>query len=449
MGLWCSDLAAQTDPGYAGGAGLPGTVNSRIHALSSRLTSAYTLRMNRLPFFALMLVLAQAGTAQTPDKDRLEQIQKEREQAEAQDSKLAKEQTAVKAELEDLQSQLVRVGSEVEGLEITARSLSTKLMELEARENALSEDIYRDRQSLMRLLAALQRVENNPPPALAVSPEDAANAARAARLMASLSEDLNARAQALSKRLAELGEVRNTINLEQAEIAANQEKLSSRRDRIRKFISSKSSLETKLSKDRARNQERVADLASEADSLLELIRKLEETASTIQPRLKPGLPTARSNDEIVPRIKPKDSAPLPPVTLPPDTLRFADARDALKAPVNGIISQAYSAQNKGITVATESGSQVVAPYSGRIEFAGPFKNYEKVVIMNVGGGYFLLMTGLGELYAESGSMVSIGEPVGLMPFNTNNKADLYIEIRKNGSPVNPNPWLGTAFARQG
>jgi len=69
--------------------------------------------------------------------------------------------------------------------------------------------------------------------------------------------------------------------------------------------------------------------------------------------------------------------------------------------------------------------------------------------MNGGGGYFLLMTGLGELYAEPGSMVSIGEPVGLMPFNSNNRSELYIEIRKNGSPVNPNPWLGTAFARQG
>ena len=405
--------------------------------------------MNRLLLAALLLSLSAPAHGQTTDRNRLEEIRKEQEAAKAEDTKLAQEQTAVKAELDELQSRLVRIGSEVEGLELTDRQLTARLADLEKRETALSDNIYQDRKSLLRLLAALQRVENNPPPALAVSPEDAANAARAARLMASLSADLNARAKALSRQLAELGELRSDIETEKMEIATNQEQLTSRRDRIRQIIKNKSSLETKLSKDRQSNQMRVAELADEALSLQELIRKLESSAASIQPRVKPSRPTSRDSAEIVPRVKPKDGIKLPPVTLPPDTQRFADARGSLKAPVNGTVKLAYSTANKGITVAASSGSQVVAPYSGRVEFAGPFKNYEKVVILNVGEGYFLLMTGLGELFAESGSMVSIGEPVGLMPFNAKNEAELYIEIRKNGSPVNPNPWLGTAFARQG
>jgi len=93
-------------------------------------------------------------------------------------------------------------------------------------------------------------------------------------------------------------------------------------------------------------------------------------------------------------------------------------------------------------------SQVIAPYSGRIEFSGPFKNYNNVIILNVGDGYFILMTGLGDIYAQTGQNVVSGEPIGLMP-RIPKKTELYIEFRKNGAPINPTPWLGTSFASSG
>jgi septal ring factor EnvC (AmiA/AmiB activator) len=99
-----------------------------------------------------------------------------------------------------------------------------------------------------------------------------------------------------------------------------------------------------------------------------------------------------------------------------------------------------------MTVTASSKSQVVAPASARVEFAGDFKNYDKVVILNMDDGYFLLLTGLGETFPETGEIVSAGQPLGLMPFNPKNKTELYIELRKDGATINPKPWLGTAFA---
>ena len=67
--------------------------------------------------------------------------------------------------------------------------------------------------------------------------------------------------------------------------------------------------------------------------------------------------------------------------------------------------------------------------------------------MNVDDGYFVLLTGLGELYVQNGTNVSAGEAVGLMPVNSQSDEKLYIEVRKNGSTADPLPWFGTAFAK--
>ena len=101
-----------------------------------------------------------------------------------------------------------------------------------------------------------------------------------------------------------------------------------------------------------------------------------------------------------------------------------------------------------MTLTTRPSTQVIAPFGGRIEFAGAFKNYDNVVILNVGQNYFMLLTGLGEIYVSSGEMVTSGEPLGLMPTGQKN-AELYIELRKNGAPVNPKPWLGKALSGNG
>ena len=93
-----------------------------------------------------------------------------------------------------------------------------------------------------------------------------------------------------------------------------------------------------------------------------------------------------------------------------------------------------------------SKAQVISPYAGRVEFSGAFKNYDNVVILNVGDGYFILLTGLGETYVETNENIKTGEPIGLLPFKAKGTADLYIEFRKNGKTINPKPWLGAALA---
>jgi len=129
---------------------------------------------------------------------------------------------------------------------------------------------------------------------------------------------------------------------------------------------------------------------------------------------------------------------------------FSKAKGKLQSPVSsGHIIRNYGGSEKGITIKSQAQAQVVAPYAGRIEFAGAFKNYDNVVIINVGDGYFILLTGLEESYVESGENINMGEPVGLLPFKENRSANLYIEFRKSGATIDPKPWLGAALASDG
>lgn len=390
-------------------------------------------------WFVLALILifgAAPSYAQSADPDKLESLTKAEEDARRKESELAKKRDAIATEVSKLKKDLVRNASQAEKFEREGQSLESKLADLDIKAKELNQAIYGDRQTLTRLLAALQRIENNPPPPLATQPKDAAEAARAARLMATVSRDLKMRADTLAARLEASQKIRSEIEQKRMSLAANEKTLAKRRAQISQLVGQKSNLEKSVAKDREAALREVSKLASEAKSLRELIESFEAATASVAPRVKPGSK----------RTKPRSSIAAKPVKLPKGVTKFASAKGKLRAPVPGRITRNYGSGEKGMTVSTRSKAQVISPYAGRIEFAGAFKNYDNVVILNVGGGYFILMTGMGETYVETGENVRIGEPLGLMPFNAKGASNLYIEFRKNGGTINPKPWLGSAFS---
>jgi len=383
--------------------------------------------------------------AQQADPDRLEDIRKQEEAAKAREAKLASDQEKIRNEITKLKSDLVRAAADAETYEKESRKSAEKLASLTREEARLKTAQFSDRETVMHLIGALQRLENNPPPALIVVPSDAANAARAARLMSEISKNLKTHAQSLSARLTELSLLREDISVQRETLAANEKDVAKRRNNVKRLVGEKSELEKTIAADLKAEKARMAELAKEADTLKDLIASVETESLTAQPRINPGPEVSRT----YPRLKPRANRPPEPLTLPPDTMRFADARGGLRTPVRGQIDKKFSSAHRGITLSTRSQAQIISPYSGRVEFTGPFKNYANVIILNVGDGYFIVMTGIGEIYTELGEDVTIGQPLGLMPSSTTQKAKLYIEFWKDGAPINPMPWLGTALAQAG
>lgn len=102
--------------------------------------------------------------------------------------------------------------------------------------------------------------------------------------------------------------------------------------------------------------------------------------------------------------------------------------------------------SKGISIETRAGGQVIAPYNGQIVFAGPFRGYGLLLIIEHGEGYHTLLAGMTRIDGTVGQHLTTGEPVGVMG-QGEGKPLLYVELRHNGQPVNPLPWLTARKAK--
>jgi septal ring factor EnvC (AmiA/AmiB activator) len=202
----------------------------------------------------------------------------------------------------------------------------------------------------------------------------------------------------------------------------------------------------------AAERARAAELAKKAQTLQELAAALEAERKRAEEQKAAALAAEQRRQEAL-RQKPR--------------MAFADARGRIEYPAQGRIIKRYGDADgfggkvKGVFVATRTQAQVLAPADGHIEFAGPFRSYGMLVILNAGGGYRLLLAGMGETSAETGQFVRAGEPVAQMGETaapgtlTGDHADkrgpvLYIEFRRNGEAIDPSPWwIGGAQEARG
>ncbi|PHS76554.1 MAG: hypothetical protein COB56_06125 [Robiginitomaculum sp.] len=411
--------------------------------------------MLRIAIIFFIFLANNLAAAQTADPDKLETLTDQQKQAEALAKSLTVQQKKILGEINNLQDDLVTASSQARGYERAETKARAGLADLTVQEATLKTKILSDRAALSDMLAALQRIDESPPPALLVHPKNATDAARAANLLAYLSQSLHEKSKFLQDQLAELQNVRVKMNTKRNEVSTHAKAVNVRLSNIKSIISNKSKLNNQLDKDRKTNIQKANRLAKEAKTLRELIVRFEDNAEDILPRLKPS----RGTRDPIPRLKPQPgsastSTYIPPAYIPSGSNRFADARGQIPLPVFGKLSRNYGARlagggtAKGISLKSTRKAQVIAPFAGRVEFSGAF-NDDHVVILNVGGGYFIVLTGLGETFTEAGTRVKAGEPLGLMPTNGAKSPELFMEFRKNRNSINPKPWIGAALARNG
>src|SRR6202012_229768 len=136
-------------------------------------------------------------------------------------------------------------------------------------------------------------------------------------------------------------------------------------------------------------------------------------------------------------------------------IAFASAKGLFKFPVNGTKIREFGGSDgaggidKGISLATRPGSQVTTPCDGWVVYAGPFRSYGQLLILNAGGGYHVLIAGMERISVNIGQFVQTGEPVATMGSTSQvasilaanaSQPVLYVEFRKDGTPIDPGPW---------
>ncbi|OLF75277.1 hypothetical protein AWH62_05510 [Maricaulis sp. W15] len=400
-----------------------------------------------LTVFAALL-LTQTQPAPPPDAGEAARLeQEERESAErAEAARRQAEELASEVGL--MQRQLVDLGERVGASENAALGAERELARLGQEEAELLSRLTADRETLIDILAAIQRIESQTPPAVMAAPDDAAEAARAASLMAEVAPALRERADQIATQLTQLREVRASIESEQASLSTAEQALSAQRLELEVLIAERRALEARRRNEAVSFLEAASDAGQRARSIRSLISELSrmsEVMPSLNPRRLPpetGVPAPRPRP-------PRDLVAARVPNAPLETLRFADARGRLRMPASGEIVRAFGelaedgTASEGIFIRTRARAQVVSPFDGRIEFAGPFNTYGGLLILNVGDGYYVVLAGMSVTYASVGQSVLAGEPVGAMSETAQTAPDLYLELRRNDDAIDPGPWFRT------
>jgi septal ring factor EnvC (AmiA/AmiB activator) len=142
-------------------------------------------------------------------------------------------------------------------------------------------------------------------------------------------------------------------------------------------------------------------------------------------------------------------APRADLAKPAHIRPFPTSVGSLVMPARGRVITRYGQDqgaegvSRGITIAVRKGAQVVAPYDGRVVYAGPFRRYGLILIIEHEGRYHSLLAGLDRIDTIVGQWLLAGEPVGVLGSPRNGNPELYLELRRTGQPINPLPWLAT------
>ncbi|MCG6205873.1 peptidoglycan DD-metalloendopeptidase family protein [Rhodopseudomonas sp. HC1] len=385
--------------------------------------------------------------------DLIRQRAQELEAARAEQKRAAELQDKLKADLaaigEDrtkLNQQLIDIAAKVRAVETKINDAEARLVPLDAREGQIRTSLDQRRGEIGEVLAALQRAGRRAPPALLVRPEDALQSLRTAILLGAVVPNLRDRAERLATDLGELIAVRKTIAAERDQLAADRSAMTADQTRLAALVDERQRKQGSVEKDIETERSRALTLSRQVDSLTGLIAKMEQD---LKSAAKAAAAASQKGTPMANLAALKDPGRLSPA------IAFASAKGMLGLPVNGSKIREFGRPDgvggveRGISLSTRAGAQVTTPCDGWVVYAGPFRSYGQLLILNAGGGYHVLIAGMERISVNIGQFVLTGEPVATMGTTSQvasilaanvSQPVLYIEFRKDGTPIDPGPW---------
>ncbi len=426
--------------------------------------------------------------------DRLKEIERALAESRKRDASLQEQAQTLAEEVTEMRAELIKAARTAQGHEQALSEIAQTLSALNGEEREKSEALVGKREKLGELLAALERLARLPPEAMIALPAAPTDTLRSAILLQNAVPELEKQANALRGEIRQLADLRQEINQRRRDQEAQAKALGTERARLGQLLAKKASLETQTRAERERAAASAKKLAEEAGDLRDLLARIEaERKARIEAERKAAeerarteaaarakaealakaqaearakaqaeaAARARAQGQPEPPPPPEPAAPPPAVAAKPpastsrevaalSTLRpgrpFAQAHGSLAFPAQGRVVIGFgerdgSTETRGLTIQTLPGAQVVAPYDGQVVFAGPFRDYGLLLIIEHGGGYHSLLAGLERIDSAVNQTLLAGEPVGVMARPGDGNPRLYMELRQNNRPVNPLPWL--------
>lgn len=380
------------------------------------------MRASDRALLCALLLAAACGSvagAQTPDT-RARQLERQLNDAKSRDKLLLQDRQALARELGQLQDETSTAATAIQGTESAVAALELRLAELEWQQAQSEDKLANRRERLGQLVMAVERLARVPREALLLRNQAPLDAARTGRLLAYAVPAIDEEAALLRSEVGALTATRAALGRERGMLARARETLGTERARLDALIERRKRLVANLDAERTALALRSERVGRDLGSVRELLERLAAEKVTAE----------RSRQAAIAASRP-----------------FTEARGRARAPVDGRLLQGWGAPGegglpqRGVTFTTSPAATIVAPWHGTIVYAGPFRGYGVILILESSDGYHWLISGLGRLDVAPGQAVRSGEPIGLAMTGGRSNPVVYVELRRHGQPIDPGPWL--------
>jgi septal ring factor EnvC (AmiA/AmiB activator) len=382
-----------------------------------------------------------------------------------QQRKIAAEIATLKADRIRLNQALLESVERVGALEKRVEEAEIRLEHARRSEEALVASLESRRALITEVLLVLQRMGRRPPPALLVRPEDILEGIRAAMLLGSVLPQMRAEVETLKSDLDRLIAVRDKIKNEKADFIRQLSDLKEQRARLQALVEARQKALLLAQSALEFEADRARSLAAKATSLKDLIARMEaevEAARQAAEAARQADAAREAADAALSQeLRAKAlAAPFKDVARLAPAVAFADLKGRLRLPATGVIVKRFGAPDasgapeKGVYIKVRENGIVAAPCDGWVAFSGRYRSYGQLLIINAGGGYYVVLAGMSQISVNVGQFVLAGEPVASMGDGAVRTAAaiaigakqpiLYVEFRKDGTSIDPSPWWAKA-----
>lgn len=363
------------------------------------------------------------------------------------------EVAALKKDQASLSAALIQSAKTDKKLEQDIADTGERLISLLEQEDGIRVSLQSRRGALAEVLAALQRMGLNPPPAILVRPDDALASVRSAVLLGAVVPEMRQQTEELMDDLKEMERLTASITAEQQRLVTARKEQAEEHKRQELLLEEKKKLQETSTDEMLAMRKHSESLAAKATSLQELIAGLDKQMDGVRSaaeaakraeadRLAAGQERAEQGVADTSHLIAEGS--------------FEKLQGQLGLPAAGKIIRKFGANDglggtmMGEILQTPPSATITSPSDGVVLYAGVFRSYGQLLILDAGGGYHVVMAGMGRINVSQGQFMLAGEPVGTMgekllasvaSVNVDDSAPLlYIEFRKDGKPVDPAPW---------
>lgn len=416
-----------------------------------------------LPAFAFIMLMSTSANAAVVSRKDLEDIQVQVEQKSVEHKRLQAQAAQISLEMANVSRQMVKRAGQIQGIEDKLSKMEKELLKLQTELKAAEESFIAEDDNLIKNLYALQNLALKPTEALFVQPLTPVEIIRSAMLLRETVPFLAEEAAQIKQKLDNVAAKKNKIEAQVKSISNNKLALEKEHQQMKQLVQKKAKIRTNIETKSAAAKQKIEQLAGQAKDIKELLVKLESERRTREKLERERLAKERHEREMLEQYrseqediaaernrKDKIEQAKSDDMIKSDSSKnigtnFAKAKGKLLMPARGSIVAAYGQEtakgvsSKGISIKTRSEAQVVSPFDGSVIFAGPFRGYGNIIIIEHGDHYMSLLAGLENIDCEVGQMLLAGEPIGQMPKNED--AKLYVELRKDSRPIDPEAWI--------